>query len=127
MLNRLSDYKAKQAKEEAPEDAAYICDLEQNAAFASSGWLCPPLATHGTIYNLQTKMTLEPEEHMSQMGEAWDEGTSKSDWQCCYKRTLKHLIRTPKGKQDVVKLAGNGQMMRNFGQFFLYCLSNFEV
>ena len=62
------------------QESAYLCDAEQDTDFASSGWLCPPLVTHGAIVDIPQDPPdwLELEEHLVVQGNREGETNTSS-------------------------------------------------
>ena len=85
----------------------------------------PPIVTHGTIVDANTGLMLVPEEHLAIQGENVLGG--EEEWQCCWQKVLKVLLKSTQGVNAVKRLAGNAQQPPNLGTRLVYCLSCSKV
>ena len=142
---RLQEHDATRMALQLPSSQPYCCDLDQNDGHTSCGWLMPPLVTHGCIVDLNKGVNVEdgdgtddasksktykellPLEWLLVMGEAIFPETSDEEWRSYITLPIRKLTKSKKGVAEILKLAGNSQVMKNAGTFYFYCVSSLDV
>ena len=99
----------------------YVCDLDQNCGWSSSGSWLPCLVTHGKLFSISKGCVFTPKEHMLAMGEAVYEEAQTQGASCLFQAFL------DSGGLDsntIKHMAGQAMHLQYLSPFVLYAVAN---
>ena len=112
-------------KQSPDDNTTFVCDLDQNWDWTSSGKKLPSFVTHAEIFSKQKGLML----HREMLQAQGEPVLAPSRYPCCIQPLLDLLLRRDcvAGPGKVETLNGNSMHAVAFGIWQLYCISSLEL